>query len=455
MLCGRPSRHRSAKILYRIYVPAHLALLVASIVSVAPQFAAPAIAAPVCRAAEPMPPIAELPWAQRWLQPDRVWPLATGRGVTVAVLDSGVDAGHPQLRDGPVLAGVDMVTNAGPGNVDCDSHGTAVGSILAARPARGIGFAGLAPGASLLPVRVVEQGVERAPGEEPPVSPSVLATALRWAADQGAHVINVSVVFYVDHQVIADAVRHAQSKGAIVVAAVGNAHDEQRSGPDAVPYPAAYSGVVGVGAMGPDGSRLSTSYVGPHVDLVAPGGNVTAAARLGGHRQDWTGASFAAPFVSAAAALLVSADSSLSAAQVIQLLYASADPPGGSREEYGHGVVNPYRALTERYDLRRPAVEQSLPEPVDDPRAGARERRWHLDGRLAGLVTVAATALAMLALLAGSVWRRGRRDGWRPARRASRTPACTAAEAADPARVFFTVPAPPGRPSEPVPANDP
>jgi subtilisin family serine protease len=244
--------------------------------------------------------------------------------------------------------------------------------------------------------------------------------------------------------VIADAVRYAHEKGAIVVAAVGNAHDEQRTGPDAVPYPAAYRGVVGVGAIGPDGLRLSTSYVGPHVDLVAPGGNVTAAVRLGGHRQDWAGSSFAAAFVSATAALLISADSDLSAAEVIQLLFASADPPAGSREGYGHGVVDPYRALTERYDLRRPMVEQSVPEPVHDPQARARERRWHLDGQLAGLVTLTATSAAALALLAGSVWRRGRREGWRPARRASPPSAHTGNDVEDPERAFFTVPAPPG-----------
>src|SRR4051794_1266704 len=110
--------------------------------------ATPARAAPAaCQSpAEPGRVIEQIPWPQRWLAPERVWPFSTGAGVRVAVVDSGSDAGHPQLK-GQVLKGFDMLGGGTEGTVDCISHGTAVASIIAARRQPGVGFAGLAPGA--------------------------------------------------------------------------------------------------------------------------------------------------------------------------------------------------------------------------------------------------------------------------------------------------------------------
>ena len=399
-------------------------------------FTGPAAArAPSCRSpVQPQPQVTALPWTQRWLQPARAWSVSRGRGVTVAVVDSGVDAAHPQLRGGPVLDGWDMVTGGPGGAVDCDSHGTGVASLIAAAPVDGVGFAGLAPAARILPVRVDERDNEARAGLDP-VSPAGFAAGLRWAVDHGARVANVSIVFYTDHRVVADAVAYARERGVLVVAAAGNGHDESGEGADAIPFPAAYPGVVGVGAIGADGARLSSSYVGPHLDIVAPGADVTVANPGSGHRKA-SGTSFAAPLVSAAAALLFAAEPELDAEQVAHRLVATADPAGGT-PEYGHGVVNPYRALIERHTLAAPSAAPAPRWAGPDPAAVARTERWARAADRATVMALAAVAPALLALLLAAVWRRGRRRGWTPTRHAARPEPSTVD---DPAHRFYAPP---------------
>ena len=115
-----------------------------------------------------------------------------------------------------------------------------------------------------------------------------------------------------------------------------------------MPYPAAYDGVLGVGAIGPDGVRQDFSQVGPYVDIVAPGGDVTVAWPDGRYSVQ-SGTSYATPFVAATAALVRDYRPDLTAREVVRRIVATADPaPGGVRSRaYGSGVVNPYRAVTE------------------------------------------------------------------------------------------------------------
>lgn len=352
------------------------------------------------------PAVGELPWAQRALDLNRTWPHSTGAGVTVAVVDSGVDADHPQLRH-TVLPGADfhLVGNLA-GNFDCVSHGTAVASIIVAAPAEGVGFRGVAPGARVLPVRITDRELNDG-GEATPISPDVVAAGIRYATDQGAGVINLSLSGYGDFPAIRDAIAHAQARDALVVAAVGN-RDGQAPG---LSYPAGYDGVLGVGSIDIQGVRAEGSLAGPQVDLVAPGQDVLAAARGAGHDYR-AGTSFAAPFVSGVAALVRARYPSLDARQVARRLMATAAPaPGGQDSpEYGAGIVDPYRAVTEDLSGREPLALPPV-EPIPPDPAEIREASWWratgVGARVgAGLVFAAIVVVVVVALAVPAARRR-------------------------------------------------
>ncbi|MGB2568791.1 type VII secretion-associated serine protease mycosin [Micromonospora citrea] len=375
---------------------------------VAARAAAPGCAAPPA----PARAVAALPWAQQRYAPERLAPLATGAGVTVAVIDSGVDRRHPQLR-GQVLDGADFLDPGGDGSRDCAGHGTGVASIIAAAPGDGVAFQGLAPRARILPVRVSEQQVVEGRESGRTVSAAEFARAIRWAVDHDADVLNLSVVLYADDPAVRAAVGYAVRRDVVVVAAAGNLHD---SG-DPRPYPAAYEGVLGVGAIGSDGSRADFSQTGPYVDLVAPGGDVLMAAPGQGHHRA-EGTSYAAPFVAATAALIRQYRPDLTAAQVAERIVSTADPAPGDRGSggYGAGVLNPYRAVADTGSgpvaYRPPAtLPADRPDPAllarSDRRAAARDRALLVAG-----ITGAAVAAAVLLAL---VLPRGVRRGWRPA----------------------------------------
>jgi type VII secretion-associated serine protease mycosin len=370
---------------------------------------APACATPLA----PVRPVAAVPWPQQRYDPARLGPLATGSGVTVAVVDSGVDRAHPQLA-GRVLAGTDLLDPGGDGSRDCAGHGTGVASIIAAAPRPGIAFAGLAPGARILPVRVSEQQVVQGRESGRTVSAGEFARAIRWAVDHDADVLNLSVVLYVDDPAVRSAVRYAVDRDVVLVAAAGNLHE---SG-DPPPFPAAYDGVLGVGAIGADGTRAAFSQTGPYVDLVAPGSAVlTAAPGQGHHRVE--GTSYAAPFVAATAALLRQYRPELSAAQVAERIAATADPaPGAGRGGgYGAGVLNPYRAVTETGGGRSagPRTVAVLADDRADPATLARQARRAVARDRALLVTAIVGTAAGVVVLLAVVLPRGARRRWRPA----------------------------------------
>ena len=379
----------------------------------------------------------ETPWHQRWLAPQRVWPFSTGARVRVAVIDSGTDSNHSQLA-GRVTSGFDALRGAPGGDVDCVSHGTAVASIIAAGRQEGVGFHGLAPDATIIPIRVSERNANEGAGAGgETVTGEVFARAIRRAVDDGADVINMSVTLYYPDQDVENAVRYAVENDVVLVAAAGNQHQDGAR-PDPVPYPAAYDGVIGVGAIDQNGARIRQSQIGPYVDIVAPGGAVVAATRLFGHAA-WDGTSFATPMVSATAALIRSAEPNLSAKEVTRRLLATADPARGDASRgYGSGVVNPYRAVTERLTTAAPVAQPPLPDVPYDAAAAARAERWALFGRLAlwiglALATVAVSVAALAALLP-----RGRRTRWRPTRPSA--PPGPAPEIDEPEEAFFRVP---------------
>ena len=291
-------------------------------------------------------------WSQQWLDPARLHRISTGGTVRVAVLDSGVDRSHPQLR-GAVEQGWDVVTNEPNGTVDCVGHGTAVASLIAARRDGDAALVGVAPTARIVPIRVSENGSGASSYRD--VTPDRLAAGIRRAITLKADVIHVSFAVSTNAAVLRNAVADAVRRQIVVVAAVG----------DKVPgatYPAAYPGVLGVGAAEPSGLRWADSGAGTHLDLMAPGVGLIAAARVGGHISIG-GTAAAAALVSGSAALVRASQPKWTVSQVTARLLATADgTPGGSHSKtYGYGSVNPYRALTEPIGSPEPSPS---PNPV-------------------------------------------------------------------------------------------
>lgn len=390
------------------------ALVVASVLPTAgPAIAAPPPvrrALPGCDSTNaPAEPVKATPWPQQRYAPSRLEPLATGAGVTVAVIDSGVDKTHPQMR-GRVVAGRDYL-DGGNGTRDCQGHGTGVASIIAARQQDGIGFHGLAPDARIMPIRVSEQTIIEGEQSGRTVTAEQFASAIRWAVDHGADVINLSVVLYEDNPQVRSAIAHALDEDVVVVAAAGNLHENG----DPRPYPAAYEGVIGVGAVGQDGTVAGFSQRGDYVDLVAPGSKVLVAVPERGHKEE-NGTSYAAPFVAATAALIREYWPDLTAAEVAARILATTDPaPGNRAHDYGAGILNPYRAVTDTSAPARRQPAGGLPPEQIDPAEVARAERRSVAQERALWVAGGAGLVAALALLLAVVVPRGSRRRWRPA----------------------------------------
>jgi type VII secretion-associated serine protease mycosin len=380
----------------------------------------------------------DTPWPQDWFGLDRLSPPPRANGITVAVIDSGVEDSHPQLA-GRVLDGFDLVEDGGPdGRIDCAGHGTGVASVIAADDADDTGFAGLAPGATILPIRVTEQDPDTSDTSRQEIPADRVAEAITLATDQDVDIINISIAFPTPSAVLGDAIEYALADDVIVVAAAGN-QKSQAGGVDPPAFPASYEGVVSVGAITPEGSRdADRTYVGPGVDLLAPGADVVLAWPAGGHVAD-SGTSFAAPFVSAAAALVLASNPDLSGPEVVDRLIATADPGPGSAISYA-GVVNPYRALTGRVADGEPVAIAAPSEPPPDPAAVARAERWERDTQRAVVIMVIAMSLTVLGFTGAAVWRRGERHRWRPGQR--RDPVFPHPIVDEPERRFYTVPTP-------------
>jgi membrane-anchored mycosin MYCP len=381
------------------------AAVTGSLCALMPTLAAPdrVYAAPACEAPQPAGQASdEPPWAQRHQGLDRLAGLADGSGVLVAVVDSGVDAAHPQLT-GAVVPGLDLLDAGGDGRVDCVGHGTAVASIVAGRARPDVAFRGVAPAATVLPVRVSERLDEEAGGRAAPLAE--VASGVRRAAERGARVINLSLTTDRDDPALRDAVRYARERDALVVAAAGNRFEAGNP----LPFPAAYEGVLGVGAVQPDGARVPTSQTGPQVDLVAPGADVTAAARGGGYAR-YAGTSFAAAFVAGTAALVRQYRPELTADQVAQRLLATADAlDPAATSGFGAGLVNPYRAVTESLDAKAPATAGPVTHRPPDPAARRAALAAARDERMAYRLALGGALAVALLLLAASALRRGRR----------------------------------------------
>jgi serine protease len=277
------------------------------------------------------------------------WKVSTGLGITVAVVDTGVDSSHPDLA-GKVLPGRAFLNGNSTGvamstSTDTCGHGTHVAGTIAAIPNNFLGVAGAAPDVKILPVKVLNcSGYS-----------SDVANGIKWAADNGARVINLSVGGPGPDPVLAAAVKYARDRKAVVVAAAGNNHGPAScsTGNNARSYPGSTPGAIGVGAIDQSYNRACFSNTGDYVDLVGPGYNVLStyppALTPKGYApyMYMSGTSMATPHVSAAAALVLARKPSCTPDQVEQKLESTAIRLGGTtrNNSFGWGLIDPAKAV--------------------------------------------------------------------------------------------------------------
>ncbi|MCA0983386.1 S8 family peptidase [Halobacillus yeomjeoni] len=261
-------------------------------------------------------------YAPQKVEADLAWDVTqSDPSVQVAVIDTGVDYNHPDLA-GKVIKGYDFAANDND-PMDEHDHGTHVSGIAAAQTNNGEGIAGLAPEASILAVRVLDASGSGSLDD--------VAQGIRYAADQGAEVINLSLGGLIGSQTLKDAVNYAWNKGSVVVAAAGNESSAKPS------YPAYYSNSLAVAATDQNDTIAYFSNYGTWVDIAAPGVSIYSTV-LGGGYENMSGTSMAAPVVAGVAGLLAS--QGRSASEIRTALEETADYVTGTGTLFQNGRVN-------------------------------------------------------------------------------------------------------------------
>ncbi|MEU8965988.1 type VII secretion-associated serine protease mycosin [Streptomyces sp. NPDC048491] len=369
----------------------------------------------------PAKPYAGRPWALQRVLLDELWHQSTGKNVKVAVIDTGVDTNNPQLT-----AAVDasrgknslprglrdsdrrpLPRGAENGTTDTVGHGTKVAGIIAARPAKGTGFVGLAPDATIIPVQQND-----ADGHG---TAQTLAESIRYAIDAGAEVINIS-------QDTANAVEPAGSlrqevdsalaHQIVVVASAGN---DGLGGNVKRTYPASFPGVLAVAASDRNNERAAFSQSGEFVGVAAPGVDMVSTVPGGGHCAD-SGTSFSAPYVAAVAALIKAKHPKWTQREIVTQIQQTAERSiAGHDRLVGWGVVDPVRALTEDdHPLETPLAHEGV-TPARLPTPAALQLGETDEQRTRRLATYVAVGAAVLAAALG-----GAAVALRDARRRSR-----------------------------------
>ncbi|MFJ9035512.1 type VII secretion-associated serine protease mycosin [Streptomyces sp. NPDC102406] len=323
--------------------------------------------------------------SQQWfldaMQAENMWRTSTGEGITVALIDTGVDDSNPDLK-GRILPGKDLApAESGDETTDWDGHGTGMAGLIVGTGAYGGGNGayGLAPGAKVLPIRLPDTQKSGSRFEADAKFEDAVSTAIRYAADHGARIINVSQGITGDADdfpKFTSAVDYALQHGALIFAAAGNDGDEGNK----VGFPAATPGVVAVGAIGRDLHRAEFSTHGPQVDVAAPGVDMVHACGGKTGLCKTEGTSDAAALASASAALIWSMHPDWTNNQVLRVMRNTIGGPidGTERNDsIGYGIVRPRVALKTPGDPG-PAAKYPLPDypaaatPPADASKGAR-----------------------------------------------------------------------------------
>lgn len=332
-------------------------------------------------------------WALPKIQAPAAWDSTNGNGITIAILDTGIDGAHP-----------DLVANLVPGwnvydnnsnTADIHGHGTWVAGVAAMAANNAKGSAGVAWGAKIMPVRIADANAY--------AYWSTVAQGIYWAADHGAKVVNVSYNGVSGSSTVQSAAQYLRSKGGVVVVAAGNS-----GGLESI---AANDALLTVAATDQNDARASFSSFGTYVDLAAPGVSVYTTT-VGGGYSNASGTSFASPVVAATAALMLSANSNLTPADVDRILKTTALDLGtaGFDQYYGTGRVDAAKAVagaktTVVADTQAPTISIASPTggavsgvvPVDvnySDNVGVTRADLYVNGQLAASDALAPFAFA-------------------------------------------------------------
>ncbi|MFF5208047.1 S8 family serine peptidase [Streptosporangium sp. NPDC000396] len=315
-----------------------------------------------------------LQWPLAPLGTSKAWRRTRGEEVTVAVLDTGVDSDHPDLS-GAVINGPDLTGSGRDGPPRCH-HGTAMASIIAGRghgANHAQGVIGIAPAATILSIKVTLDNDDPQRGRTSLRVQNPLARGIRYAADHGAKVISMSLGggsgSWNGSAIEEKAVRYALGRGAVLVASSGN----DGSGPNRKNFPAAYPGVMAVGAVDEKMRVAPFSNRQEYLSVVAPGTRIVSAGGTDSYVVG-DGTSAAAAMVTGVVALIRSEFPRLTPAQVRQAIETGTTraPAGGHSPAYGHGVINAARALKQAARAQRRPLRSGTARPDRADRDPAR-----------------------------------------------------------------------------------